>query len=150
MVDCVENLQTGAEMLVQLRVYILAEAFRSHRPATSSDDARSIFNEGQETLDEQSLRERKASLLHLFKAISLNPKTASAFSRGSDISADISDHNSEKRHQVQKDKGKKKATIETVGEADDPSDGDNEDEELSEGQLNMIYKKFVSGVPDTF
>lgn len=128
-VDCPEILHTGAEMLLQLRVYILAEAFRHNHASTSSEESRSMFNEGQETADEQMLRERKASLLQLFKKIDLGPVRQSSLlrdsaPRGAKMSKEIS---IEGKHKV---------------DLEDPCNEDEDDEEvLTEGQLDMIYKK---------
>jgi DNA repair protein RAD5 len=140
MVDCADNLHTGAEMLLQLHVYILAEAFKKHRISGSSDDPRSMFNEGQETLDEQNLRERKASLLQLFKAIDLNPRRPNVFLRDSHSSIDLSDKAGRADQAANSDKKKKKAGLGAVEEGEDPEE-DDDAEVLSDGQLDMIYKK---------
>ncbi|KAF8576054.1 hypothetical protein K439DRAFT_1655324 [Ramaria rubella] len=136
MVDCPETLHTGAEMLLQLRVYILAKAFRPHRLSSASDDVRSMFNEGQETLDEQGLRERKTSLLQLFKAIGLTPRRRDAILRDSNSNVDNLEKMVHNEQPAQANKGKKVP----LEESQDPEDEDDA-EVLSEGQLDMIYKK---------
>ncbi|KAF8512694.1 SNF2 family N-terminal domain-containing protein [Gautieria morchelliformis] len=137
MVDCAETLQTGAEMLLQLRVYVLAEAFQKHQISSSSDDPRSMFNEGQETLDEQSLRERKASLQQLFKAIDLTPRRPNAFLRDSSSNVNVLETVPVGRI----DKRKEKVGLNAMEEAEDPEEDGDDAELLSEGQLDMIYKK---------
>lgn len=141
MVDCADNLHTGAEMLLQLRVYILAEAFKQHRLSGSSDDPRSMFNEGQETLDEQNLRERKASLLQLFKAIDLGPRLPNAFLRDSNSNVDELDRAVQTDQAPNIDKKKRKAGLGVVDEGE-VLEEDDDAELLSDGQLDMIYKKF--------
>ena len=142
MVDCAQNLHTGAEMLLQLRVFILADAFRPHSPSPASNDVRSMFNEGQESLDEQALRERKASLLQLFQVIGLNPRRPNAFLRDSCTSVDSLELTDGDRPSPN-DKGKKKTKREAFGEGDDHEEVEDEAEVLSEGQLDMIYQKLV-------
>lgn len=141
MVDCAECLQTGAEMLLQLRVYFLADAFKQYRLSDSSDDPRSMFNEGQETLDEQSLRERKASLQQLFKAIDLTPRRPNAFLCDSNSNTDMLETLIKSDQAAHVGKGKGMVGLDAVEEEEDPEQGDDA-ELLSEGQLDMIYKKF--------
>lgn len=135
-VDCADNLQTGAEMLLQLRVYFLPEAFKQHRLSSSSDDPRSMFNEGQETLDEQNLRERKASLQHLFNAIDLTPKRTNAFLRDSNSNTNILESVTKSDQAAHMDK-KRMAGLSEVEEGEE-----SDAELLSEGQLDMIYTRF--------
>ncbi|KIJ52509.1 hypothetical protein M422DRAFT_202622 [Sphaerobolus stellatus SS14] len=137
MVDCAENLRTGAEMLIQLRIYLLAEAFRPHRISpSSSDEARSIFNEGQETLDEQVLRERKASLLQLFKVLDIKPVKQNAFLRDTASTTDVLENIKDTAETKPVDKGKRKA-----GPDEDAEGAEDDEEVLTEGQLDIIYKK---------
>lgn len=140
MVDCAENLHTGAEMLLQLHVYLLSEAFKQHRLSESSDDPRSIFGEGHETIDEQNLRERKDSLLQLFKAVDLNPRRPNAFLCDSNPNIDVLEN--VKQNDSASAKKTKKVGVNAVEAGKD--DEDDEAELLSEGQLDMIYEKSVS------
>ncbi|KAF8514339.1 SNF2 family N-terminal domain-containing protein [Hysterangium stoloniferum] len=138
MVDCAESLQTGGEMLIQLRVCLSAEAFRQHRPSASStsDEPRSMFNEGQETLDEQTLRERKSSLLELFKAVDLKPVRRNAFLRDAGSTVDVLDRLEQNNQADKVNKGKAKAVV-----GDDDVEDEDDAELLTDGQLDMIYKK---------
>lgn len=77
MVDCPEKLHSGADLLVSLSVYLLPSAFKRYTPvspSTSSSYTKSWFNEGQETSEEEALRQRKYSLHQMFEKLSLNPR----------------------------------------------------------------------------
>jgi DNA repair protein RAD5 len=139
-VDCADTLLTGAEMLLQLRVYVLAKAFQKHQISSSSDDPRSMFNEGQETLDEQSLRERKASLQQLFKAIDLTPRRPNTFLRDPSSNVNVLETVVQSDPVGRPDKRKEKVGLDAMDGTEDPEEEDDA-ELLSEGQLDMIYKK---------
>lgn len=98
-----------------------------------------MFNEGQETVDEQILRERKSSLIHLFDILSLKPTSRGDFSRRR--TKDLSQEELKLLTQKQSGhKSKKGAHTEIVGDGEEILvEGDEED--LSENQLNLIYKK---------
>jgi DNA repair protein RAD5 len=94
-----------------------------------------MFNEGQETLDEQVLRERKSSLLKLFDAIGLKPRAGT----------DISKHRNKSDNELHGEAAKKMTLakqpvkIEVVGDGEEIEVEEGED--LSENELDMIYKK---------
>ncbi|KAI0828919.1 SNF2 family N-terminal domain-containing protein [Trametes gibbosa] len=128
MVECADKLVTGADLIVSLSVYMKASAFRL--PSVSSDDkGRVMFNEGQETEAEQILRERKTSLVSLFKRINLKPRKGNSLKKRLD-KADL-----ELLTQVPNASKPRLLT--------QPGNGEDEDEEsdITDEQLNMIYKK---------
>lgn len=134
MVDCPESLRTGAEMLIQLRVYLLADAFRPQKPTIPEEEnRRPMFNEGQESYDEQQLRQRKSSLLQLFKAVDLKPHMKSTLMRHSASSAQVLEKMTKDRQQLSKEKEKAADQSE--------SEEENADEVLNDTQVDMIYKK---------
>ncbi|CDO73050.1 hypothetical protein BN946_scf185007.g104 [Trametes cinnabarina] len=129
-VDCPERLVTGADLIVSLSVYIKLSAFKP--PSLSSDEkAKVMFNEGQETEEEKMLRERKTSLVNLFKRINLKPRKGSDFSEKKRL--DKSD-----LEMLTQRPGPLKSRF-----AGQPSNLDDDDEEgdITEEQLDLIYKK---------
>ncbi|KAI0640000.1 SNF2 family N-terminal domain-containing protein [Trametes polyzona] len=130
MVDCPDKLTTGVDLIVSLSVYIKASAFRS--PSLSSDEKPKVmFNEGQETEAEQILRERKASLVSLFKRIHLKPRRSSNL-----------------LNKKRLDQGDLELLTQRPGRSKPPAqtqsgngDEDEEEGDITEEQLNMIYKK---------
>lgn len=130
-------MRSGADIIISLSVYLKPTAFK--QPSTSGDDDanRLMFNEGQETLDEQILRERKSSLIHLFEILNLKPTNRGNLPRRQ--KKDLSQE--ELRLLTQKaNKAKKGAHTEIVGDGEEiVVEGD--EEELTDNQLNLIYWK---------
>lgn len=141
MIDCPEALYSGSDLIVSLSVYIRGSAFQS--PNTSSDDTRKvIFNEGQETLDEQTLRERKSSLLRLFDAVGLKPQSGNDFSKlqnGGDM--ELKEEAVKNMKQGNAEKSSKTPKTEFVGDGEEVEVEDGED--LSDNELVMIYRKLA-------
>lgn len=139
MVDCPPTLHPGADLIVSLSVYMHTSAFeKSPNVTNNAEQPKSMFNEGQETQDEQRLRERKSSLLKLFDAVSLKPQTGPGFSK-------LRDKSDGELHQDAVDKfssankGKAAVKTEIVGDGEEVEVEDGED--LSENELDMIYKR---------
>lgn len=137
MVDCPATLHSGADLIISLSVYVCASAFKP--PSTSAEEpAKNAFNPGQETHDERTLRERKTALLSLFEAINLRPR------RGARIQ---DDGNTEKesddmvKQLTQGPRGAKQKKTEIVGDGEEVEV--EEGEELSDNELDVIYKKWV-------
>lgn len=130
MVECPGKLTTGADLIVSLSVYIKASAFR---PASlsSEDKAKPMFNEGQETEEEQVLRERKSSLVSLFKRINLKPHKGGDF--GNKKRLDKND-----LELLTQRPGTSK--LRPPGQQNEIEDDDNEGD-ITEEELNTIYKK---------
>ena len=129
MVDCPAKLTTGADLILSLSVYIKSAAFRP--PSPSQDDkAKAMFDEGQETEAEQTLRERKHSLITLFKRIGLRPRRGHSKSSGK-----LNQQELELLSKVPKPTQVKKL----VNGEDDDGEGD-----VSEEQINLIYKKYAN------
>ncbi|KAJ7103027.1 RAD5-like protein [Mycena belliarum] len=150
MLDCPEKLSTGATLIVTADVYMLPGAFKPSNPDTDGNKATVMFSEGTETLDEQTLRERKASILKLFDVIGLRPHAGANFV-GSKSDEDIAEEALKKMASR-----KSKKVTEIVG--DDEEIEVEEEEELSENDLDMIYQKAQKSdrtmgemeAPDTF
>ncbi|KAG1896321.1 SNF2 family N-terminal domain-containing protein [Suillus fuscotomentosus] len=141
-VDCPATLHSGADLIVSLSVYIRASAFKP--PSTSAEGApKAMFNQGQDTQDEQTLRERKSALLSLFDAVNLRP-CRGARVQDNDNMINGSDGMNNKPTQHPGDAKKKR--VEIVGDGEEVEIED--DEELSD----VIYKKRVSfyGFSGTF
>ncbi|KAG8923262.1 DNA helicase rad5 [Tulasnella sp. 418] len=134
-IDCPTPLRTGCHIIVSLRFYFLATAFSS--PATPETTGRNDLHwlaEGTETQQEKLISNRKASLLQLFKLLSLQPT-----SKKKNIDPDAIAFS--KEHQgSSKGKGNEKA-VEVVGEGEEAEEVEAEGEELSKNQLDVIYKK---------
>lgn len=134
-VDCPAALHSGADLIVSLSVYIRASAFKL--PSTSVEGPpATMFNQGQETHDEQTLRERKSALLSLFEAVNLRP------CRGAHVQDDgnmDSESDGMNKKLTQHPNGAKKKKIEIVGDGEEVEV--EEGEELSDNELDVIYKK---------
>ncbi|KAI0363760.1 hypothetical protein BV20DRAFT_957615 [Pilatotrama ljubarskyi] len=130
MVECPEKLTTGADLIVSLSVYIKASAFKSPS-LVSEEKPKVMFNEGQETEVEQILRERKSSLISLFKRINLRPR------KGSDL------YKKKKLDQGDLELLTQRPGAPKPRPATQAGAGDEEEEEadITEEELNLIYKK---------
>ncbi|KAG2155681.1 SNF2 family N-terminal domain-containing protein [Suillus clintonianus] len=133
-VDCPAILHSGADLIVSLSVYIRASAFKP--PSTSAEGPTTMFNQGQETQDEQTLRERKSALLSLFEAVSLRPCRGAHVQDNGNAENETDGMN---KNLTQHPGGAKKKKIEIVG--DDEEIEVEEGEELSDNELDVIYKK---------
>jgi DNA repair protein RAD5 len=140
MIDCPTVLHSGADLIISLSVYLRASAFKPPGVSSSSYTAgkqktNMMFNEGQETLDEQVLRERKGSLLKLFDIVGLKPRAGADFSTHRNKSDKVLYGESIK----DMTQTKKPVKTEIVGDGEEVEVEEGED--LSENELNMIYKK---------
>ncbi|KAF7310688.1 DNA repair protein [Mycena chlorophos] len=81
MVDCPQKLTTGCNFVISVAVHMLPTAFKPSNIDTS-DKPPVMFSEGAETLDEQLLRERKASIIKLFDELNLRPDAGANSSWG--------------------------------------------------------------------
>ncbi|KAK7686705.1 hypothetical protein QCA50_010305 [Cerrena zonata] len=135
-IDCPETLRSGTDIIISLRVYIKQSAFHSlEKP--EDDRPKAMFNEGHETEVEQKLRERKGALLKLFDVLNLKPRrgaTSAKHRKGELNTEDLAILT-----QVPGAKGKKPVKTEIVGDGEEVEVEAGED--LSENELNLIYKK---------
>lgn len=140
MIDCPETLHSGADLIVSLSVYIKASAFKSLKADQSEGPPKAMFNEGQETAAEQSLRERKGSLIHLFKVLDLKPQRGDSLLQRQNGDLSQSDLVKLTQHPSKPGNGKNAIKTEIVGDGEEievEADG----EELNENELSLIYKK---------
>ncbi|KAF8444821.1 SNF2 family N-terminal domain-containing protein [Boletus edulis BED1] len=136
MIDCPAALYSGADMIVSLSVYISAPAFKPVNASDASTHPKAMFGQGKETDEEQSLRGRKTALLALFDAVNLRPRTGARALNNDQISGG-DERQSGKR--AQKPVGTKKTRTEVVGDGEEIEV--EEGEELSDNQLDLIYRK---------
>ncbi|KAJ7044998.1 DNA repair protein RAD5 [Mycena alexandri] len=137
MTDCPDKLSTGATLIVTADIYLLPAAFKPVRSDGGDDKPTLMFSEGAETLDEQTLRERKASILKLFDVLGLRPQAGANFSgRKSD-----EEIHAEAMKKMEHRQSKKVTEIVGDGEEVEVEDG----EELTENDLDMIYQKAQKG-----
>ncbi|THH32857.1 hypothetical protein EUX98_g1325 [Antrodiella citrinella] len=135
-IDCPETLHSGAELIVSLGVYIKASAF--HLLSTKTQDAqKTMFNEGQETESEQTFRERKGALSHLFKTLNLRPRTSGRNSKNLD-NGDLKKL-ARRPKTVQQKAGVKTEIVGDGEEVEVEVDG----EDLNENELDLIYRKYT-------
>ncbi|OCH95686.1 hypothetical protein OBBRIDRAFT_871170 [Obba rivulosa] len=137
-IDCPLTLRSGVDLIVSLSIHIKASAFKP--PSTSAKEKPpATFNEGQETEAEQILRERKSALLNLFKNLDLKPNRGTSITQKVPGKLDQNDLEMlTQRPGAQK--GKKAVKTEIVGDGEEIQ-VEGADDELSENQLNLIYKK---------
>ncbi|KAF7347384.1 DNA repair protein RAD5 [Mycena venus] len=137
MMDCPGKLSTGTTLIIHSDVYMLPTAFKGSSKSEADDRPTVMFSEGTETLDEQMLRERKASILKLFDALNLRPQAGANFS-GRKTDEQIHEEAMKKIAQH-----KTKKVTEIVGDGEEIEVDDAE--ELSENDLDMIYQKAQKG-----
>lgn len=107
-----------------------------------------ILGEGEETLDEQALRERKSSLLQLFDSVNLKPNRSNSLARKFDTETDFVEQFSQPPPKAKSAAKKevepktKTKTKEVIGEGEEAEEVELEGEELSENQLDLIYKRY--------
>ncbi|KAG9316777.1 putative DNA repair protein RAD5 [Chiua virens] len=135
MVDCPTVLYSGADMIVSLSVHISASAFKPVGTPDSSH-SKAIFNQGKETDEEQSLRERKAALLTLFDAANLRPRISARALSSSPIPTE---DDRQSGNSTRKLAATKKTRTEIVGDGEEIEI--EEGEELSDNQLDLIYRR---------
>lgn len=135
MIDCPPKLRTGVDLLISITIYILPSAFKS--PTTNADTSlellptKMMFDEGQETAEEQILRGRKSSLLELFKVVGLKPKTQNKPSSGKENAPP---------GPSKKKSGAPRVRTEVVGDGEKIEVTDEEDE-LTLNELDVIYRR---------
>ncbi|KAH7922804.1 hypothetical protein BV22DRAFT_1016617 [Leucogyrophana mollusca] len=141
MIDCPTTLHSGADLIVSLSVYVRPSAFKPPSTSAEEESSKVIFSQGQETHDEQALRERKTALLCLFDAVGLRPRCGAQVSADGnspgDESSDIAKQATQRPVGATKEGKKPKTEIVGDGEVIEVEDG----EELSDNELDMIYKK---------
>lgn len=141
MIDCPETLHSGAEFIISLSIYIRSSAFKPPSTSQSAEPPKIIFNEGQETVDEQALRERKISLLRLFDAVGLQPQGGAGFPK-SNKKTDEELHAESLVNMTTRSADAKKSKVvktEIVGDGEEVEVEDGED--LSDNELDMIYRR---------
>lgn len=160
MTDCPDKLSTGIGLIVTLRIYLIASAFKPLK--STRKDAENVqlgFNEGLETQEERwsnqhdfvaflwlnnhtisSLRERKNAISKLFEVVSLNPQAGVNFaSKKSDVKAH--------EEALKKLAGRPVKKIkEIVGDGEEIEVEDAED--LSKNDIDAIYSRFVQFFSD--
>lgn len=142
MVDCPEKLHSGADLLVSLSIYITSSAFQRYVPAAAGANiglSKTWFDEGRETIEEETLRNRKASLQQLFEKLGLKPRSGNS-------------QNPEKENippdgtprPPASSSNSKKGLNNVDGTRHDEIDAEEDDAEvLNENDLNVIYKRWV-------
>ena len=141
-----DRLRVNDTVYLQLRCYLLKEAFEPGVGRDSIDDNRStgIFEENEST-EEKNLRLRQVALVKLFDEICLKPtsmsETASKQKKEGLLRATEMTDQSEKGK-----KEKDKATKDDKAAKGDPEhlSEEDEEEELQEDQLDTLYKKAQS------
>ncbi|KAL5534034.1 hypothetical protein ACEPAG_494 [Sanghuangporus baumii] len=142
MVDCPEKLHSGADLLVSLSIYILPSAFKRYslRPSGSEPaPSKTWFDEGRETIEEETLRNRKASLQQLFEKLGLKPRTGNIPSLGKE---NIPPDGIQKPPALVNGSRKGLNNVEGTRDQEVDVDEDEDDEEvLNENDLDVIYKR---------
>lgn len=133
MSDCPEKLTTGVSLIVTLHFYIVASAFTPLSTSNSDELPKLTFNEGAETNEETSLRERKSAVVKLFEVIGLKPQAGANF-KGK--SSDGKIHEEALKRMAQHPTKKVK---EIVGDGEEIEV--EEAEELSKNDIDTIYKR---------
>ena len=143
MVDCPEKLHSGADLLISLSVYLLPSAFRRYTPDLSSStrlNLKTFFDEGQETTEEEALRERKYSLQQMFDKLSLRPRAEEIRGPGKEnIPPEGQDDSKNTPTQLQSSRN---VFVDAENnELGEPTEAENAEEVLSETDIDIIYKR---------
>lgn len=140
MIDCPATLHSGADLIVSLSVYLKAAAFLPPN-VPNEERSKNMFGEGQETEAEQILRQRKSSLTHLFDVLELRPTSrGSMYKRGKKGLTQEDLALLTQQEKMKQSKEARSAKTEIVGDGEEIEIEAGE-EDLSENQLNLIYKK---------
>jgi DNA repair protein RAD5 len=155
--DCPERLTTGVGLMVTIRIYLLAAAFRPLKSSNMRDDTIQFgFQEGLETEEERSrslhvkcpnltdfvntlsaLRGRKDAIVKLFDVLCLKPITGSN-AKGKKLLKHL-------HKRIDKHSGKK--VKEVVGDGEEIEVDD--EEELSKNEIDSIYNRYnISMLPN--
>ena len=126
-VSCPPTLRIGCNILLRLRVWLLPAAFELLQQPFGENGNASI-SEGQESIHEQLLRCRKTSLRAMFKLLGLMPRSTAPVP----------------------ERPQRTCRTEVVRDVSDQEEAEAEGEELSEKDLNMIYRKCAEDVSTTF
>lgn len=127
---------------MSLAIYIKSSAFQIQRQESYKlpHKSRPLFNEGQETLTEQLLRQRMKALINLFDKVGLRPKYGMDDEGKGQPEVTKEEHFERKARRVPN----VNARQEVVG------DGEvvdvEEEGSISEGDLNTIYRKSGSSL----
>ena len=156
MLDCPEKLYTGADLLVLLSLHILPSAFRRYKAKINGDvsqDKVSYFErEGVETEEEKNLRARKASLQNLFKRLDLRPKQDEQPLHSPEGKENVHPEGAPLPSQIVCS-GSRKCLGDGSGNhnhSHNHDDSDDSDAEvLSDGDLQVIYKRFECHLPSS-
>lgn len=100
-----------------------------------------MFNEGLETLEEQELRERKSSLVRLFDSVGLHPIKGSGL-LGKKVLDEMGPDDALKIAEGSHKSASKVIRKEVVGDGEEV-EVEAEGDDLSENELDMIYKRCV-------
>ena len=111
---------------MSLSVYIRPAAFKRYKVKSDSQvNVKFWFNEGQETTEEEVLRDRKTSLQQLFKTLGLKPHAGNALVVEKENVPPPGGSVLEKHNGTAVEEGEDEAEI------------------LSQNELDVIYKRFV-------
>ena len=136
MVECPQVLHSGADLVVSLSVYIKASAFKK-LTVSSAEGPKTMFNQGLETAEEQGLRERKGSLMRLLDAVGLTPVNGNNASKiRQHANGQLGDDDLRQLTQGHRKNTKSKEPASKEVEVE-------EDEDLSDNELDLIYKRQV-------
>lgn len=141
MVDCPEKLHSGADLLVSLSFYMLPSAFKRYSPNQDEPGQdKSWFNEGTETVEEETLRNRKESLQQLFEKLGLAPrKTAS----GTYDKENIPPEGSQQLREPNGNQHKKGLSNRNELQLKEEGDSEDDAETLNQDDLDIIYKRYA-------
>ncbi|EIN13831.1 DNA repair protein RAD5 [Punctularia strigosozonata HHB-11173 SS5] len=137
LVDAPETLRSGVDLVISLSCYMRASAFTQPLDSKQSKSSlKSVINEGHETVEEQTLRERKLALLKLFDAVGLKPlRGAGTMQPKKPSDKQLEDLASRPK------RGSSPVKKEVVGDGEVIQVQVEEDEVLSENELSAIYKR---------
>ncbi|KAF8913214.1 P-loop containing nucleoside triphosphate hydrolase protein [Gymnopilus junonius] len=134
MTDCPERLTTGSSLIVTLHMYILSSAFKPFKPSNKEENTVPFaLNEGLETGDERTLRERKNSIVKLFDMLGLKARAG--------VNTKGKKYNAQTEEDALKRLAKRpvKKVKEIVGDGEEIEVDDAE--ELSKNDIDEIFTK---------
>ncbi|KAM0788905.1 hypothetical protein ACM66B_002987 [Microbotryomycetes sp. NB124-2] len=135
-VDCPPNFRSADTITLALTIHVHRSAFTdanaNQTQVGSSTEQQSFFEAQKETSEEKSMRERKLALNKMFDKLSLKPVAQAGASTTKALSA----FSSQTKRRMLEKMEQQSLTKTDAGGADSDEEAD-----ISEVQLNMVYKK---------
>ncbi|KAF2453560.1 SNF2 family N-terminal domain-containing protein [Lineolata rhizophorae] len=152
------RVRTGETVFLQLRAYLLRDAFRNEPFVREKAGAeKKVWGEGKETPQDRLLRWKQIGLVKLFDELGLAPSTAASTGLGGDKNEDekskrkgllqaveSAEQSEQQSSSTQKKSGAKEESAGGGGSSPSSPEEQEDGKELEQDQLDTLYKKAQS------